>query len=75
MAKPSITIAHNEELFADDVGELWSPATVTLEWPSANRLQSPSVAIHVIASARDDMSLAQLREAQLQAAHDVLGAR
>jgi hypothetical protein len=73
IAKPTVTISHVEELFADEIGQLWSPAKVTLSWTSTNGLRAPTVAIDVIAPARGDMTLKELRQAQLQAAHDVLG--
>jgi hypothetical protein len=38
-----------------------------------NGLRAPTVAIDVIAPARADMTLKELRQAQLQAAHDVIG--
>jgi hypothetical protein len=75
VAKPSITISHVEELFSDELGELWSPAVVTLSWPpSPHRLRAPVVELKVIAPARADMTMGQLRQAHLQAAHDVLSA-
>jgi hypothetical protein len=75
VAKPTITISQVEELFTDDLGQFWSPARVTLVWPPAsNRLRSPMVTIEVIAAAAADMTLEQLAESHLQAAHDVLNA-
>ena len=74
VAKPEITIAHVEELFADEVGQLWSPATVLINWPPAAGLRSPAIEVRVIALARADMTLTELNRAHLQAAHDVLNA-
>ena len=74
IAKPTITISHVDELFADELGELWSPATVRMVWPSAGQLRAPTLTIEVIAPARADMTMEQLRSAHLQAAHDVLDA-
>jgi hypothetical protein len=73
IARPTLTISHVEELFADELGQLWSPAKVALSWPSANRLRGPCLTVDVIAPARASMTLEQLRAAHLQAAHDVLG--
>jgi hypothetical protein len=73
VAKPEITIAHVEELFADEVGQLWSPATVLINWPVAG-LRAPAIEVRVIALARADMTLDELKRAHLQAAHDVLTA-
>jgi len=74
IAKPTITISHVDELFTDELGELWSPATVTMVWPSAGQLRGPALTLEVIAPARAEMTLEQLREAHLQATHDVLNA-
>jgi hypothetical protein len=74
VAKPEITIAHVEELFADEVGQLWSPATVLINWPPVAGLRSPAIEVRVIALARADMTLHELNRAHLQAAHDVLNA-
>jgi hypothetical protein len=74
IAKPGITIAHVEELFADEVGQLWSPATVLINWPPVAGLRAPAIEVTVIALARADMTLPELNQAHLQAAHDVLTA-
>ena len=74
VAKPDVTISHVEELFADKVGQLWSPAKVTLSWPEAEGLRAPSVVIDVIAAARAQMTIEELRQAHLQAARDVISA-
>jgi hypothetical protein len=74
IAQPTITISHVDELFTDELGELWSPATVTIVWPPTGQLRAPTLIIEVIAPARAEMTLEQLREAHLQAAHDVLSA-
>jgi len=74
VAKPEITVTHVEELFADQVGQLWSPATVLINWPPVAGLRSPAIEVRVIALARADMTLDDLNRAHLQAAHDVLNA-
>lgn len=74
IAKPKVSIANVAELFADEIGQLWSPAAVTMSWPSAAGLQGPSVTTNVIAPARADMTIKELRAAHLQAARDVLSA-
>jgi hypothetical protein len=74
IARPEITIAHVEELFADEVGQLWSPATVLINWPPVAGLRAPAIEVRVIALARADMTLDELKRAHLQAAHDVLTA-
>ncbi len=71
---PSISISRVEELLADDIGQLWSPATVTVTWPPVVGLRAPSMQVGVIARARADMILGELERAHLQAAHDVIGA-
>ena len=73
IAKPKVSIANVAELFADEIGQLWSPAAVTMSWPSAAGLQGPSVTTNVIAPARADMTI-KVRAAHLQAARDVLSA-
>ena len=72
VAKPTITISHVEELFTDDIGQVWSPAKVVLSWSAANGLRAPSITIDVIAPARAMMTLEELRAAHLQGAHDVI---
>jgi hypothetical protein len=74
VAKPNVTISHVEELFADKLGQLWSPAKVTLSWPAAEGLRAPAVVIDVIAPARAQMTIEELRQAHLQAARDVVSA-
>lgn len=74
IARPDIGIANIEELFADEIGQLWSPATVAVTWPPVTGLRAPSLAINVIAPARADMTIQDLRQAHLQAARDVLSA-
>ena len=74
VAKPEIAVSHVEELFRDDLGQYWSPAQVTLNWPSVTGITGPSITISVVASARPEMTLEQLYKAHLSAAHDVLSA-
>ena len=74
VAKPEITVSHVEELFRDDLGQYWSPAQVTLTWPSVTGITGSSVTINVVGSARPEMTLEQLYKAHLSAAHDVLSA-
>src|SRR3954469_23361512 len=74
VAKPEVAVSHVEELFQDDLGQYWSPAQVTLNWPSVTGITGPSIIINVVASARPEMTLEQLYKAHLSAAHDVLSA-
>jgi hypothetical protein len=74
IAQPSISVSHTEEIVRDDLGQYWSPAQVTLTWPSLKSVSGPSVVVNVIASSRPDMTLADLYKAHLSAAHDVLSA-
>jgi hypothetical protein len=72
--KASVKTLRVEELFADTLGQRWSPSTVTLEWPAAAGLRAPWVRIGVIALARGQMTEADLRKAHLRGALDVLNA-
>jgi len=74
VAKPEIVVSHVEELFRDDLGQYWSPAQVTLTWPSVTGITGPCITISVVAPARPEMTLEQLYKAHLSAAHDVLSA-
>ena len=69
-----IAIAHTDELFADDVGQMWSPATVSVTWPPVDDFPGPSIKLKVIAPARAEMTLDDLKSLHLRAAHDVLNA-
>jgi hypothetical protein len=74
LAKPKITVAWNEEVFADQIGQRWSPASVRLEWQAPDGLRGPAVTVEVIALARPDMSKEQLEDQHIQAVRDVLSA-
>jgi hypothetical protein len=74
LAKPTITIAWNEEIFSDHLGQRWSPASVRLEWPSPDGLRGPTVTVEVIALARPDMTQDELEDQHIQSARDVLTA-
>ena len=74
VARPNITVSAVEELFADRLGQLWSPATITLTWPAAAGLHAPSVHVNIIAHSHPAMTAEQLTQEQLRAAHDVLTA-
>ena len=74
IAKPDITVAHVEELFTDDLGQVWSPATILVTWPAADGLPAPSIEVKVIALARAEMTVDELNRLHLQAAHGVLNA-
>ena len=73
-AELEIAVARVDELFRDHIGQLWSPATILVTWPSTNGLPAPSIEVRVIAPARPDMDLGALNKCHLQAAHDVLNA-
>jgi hypothetical protein len=74
VARPDIAITNVEELFADRLGQLWSPATITVAWAPVADLRAPSVQIQVIAHTHTAMTAEQLTREHLQAAHDVLTA-
>jgi len=74
LAKPTITVAWNEEVFTDHLGQRWSPASVRLEWPAPDGLRGPSVTVEVIALARPDMTRDELEDQHIQAVRDVLTA-
>ena len=74
IAKPHIAIARTEELFRDHIGQLWSPAAISVTWPPSNGLRAPSIEVNVIAPASPEMTLAELNHIHLQAAQDVLNA-
>lgn len=73
VAKPEISISA-EEPKADRLGQLWCPGKVILNWPDAADVSGPSIQISLIAPVRGDMTVDELRAAQIQAAHDVLTA-
>jgi hypothetical protein len=73
-ARASVKTLRVEELFSDQLGQRWSPSTVTLEWPASEELRAPWVRVGVIAAARGQMTAVDLRKAHLHAALDVLGA-
>ena len=73
IAKPDIAIA-SEEPQADQLGQFWSPATVTLSWPTAEGFRPPAVQIAVVAPIQGEMTVDELRRAHLRAANDVLTA-
>lgn len=74
LAKPKITFSWNDEVFADQLDQRWSPASVRLEWPSSEGLRGPAVTIDVVALSRPDMTKEQLEDQHLQAVRDVLSA-
>jgi hypothetical protein len=73
IAKPDIAVA-GEEPQADQLGQFWSPATVTLSWPPLEGVRAPSVQVSVVAPIRGEMTVDALRRAHLRAANDVLTA-
>ena len=73
VANPEISISADEPR-VDKLGQFWSPGTVTLTWPQAGELPAPSIQISLIAPVRGDMTLDELRAAQVRAAHDILTA-
>jgi hypothetical protein len=74
VARPDIAITNIEELFADRLGQLWSPATITVAWVPVADLRAPSVQVRIIAHVHAAMTAEQLTREHLQAAHDVLTA-
>jgi hypothetical protein len=73
-AKASVKTLRVEELFTDQLGQRWSPSTVTLQWPAPEGLRAPWVRVGVIAAARGQMTAVDLRKAHLRGALDVLSA-
>ena len=73
IAPPEISISADEPR-ADKLGQFWSPATVNVNWPPAGDLPAPKIQVSVVAPIRGQMTVDELRAAQLQAAHDVLTA-
>lgn len=70
--EPQVIVSHVEELFADSLGQRWSPATVRVVWPAHAGLRAPSATVQVIAPVRGQMTAQALRAAHLRAARDVL---
>jgi hypothetical protein len=74
LAMPRIMVAWNEEVFADHLGQRWSPAPVRLEWPAPDGLRGPAVTVEVLALSRAEMTNDQLEDEHIQAVRDVLTA-
>jgi len=72
-AKPEISVSADEPR-ADKLGQFWSPAKVTLTWSPTGDLPGPSIQVSIVAPIRGHMTVDELRQAHLQAAHDVLSA-
>ena len=73
VARPDVSISA-EEPKADKLGQFWSPGKVVLKWPAGDDLPAPSIVISLVAPVRGEMTLDELRAAQVQAAHDILTA-
>jgi hypothetical protein len=73
VATPEISVSA-EEPQPDKLGQFWSPAKVTLTWPPTGDLPAPVIQVSVVTPIRGQMTVDELRAAQLQAAHDVLSA-
>jgi len=73
VAKPEVSVSA-EEPQADQHGQFWSPARVTMAWAGAGGLPGPSVQVSLVAPIRGQMTVDELRAAHIQAAHDVLTA-
>ena len=73
VAKPDVAVTA-EEPQTDQLGQFWSPATVTLSWPAAEGVRGPSVRVAVVAPIEGEMTVDALRRAHLRAANDVLTA-
>jgi hypothetical protein len=73
IADPEVSISADEPQ-ADKLGQFWSPGKVTLTWPAPAELPAPSIQISLVAPVRGDMTVDELRAAQVQAAHDILTA-
>ena len=73
VAKPEISISADEPK-PDNLGQFWSPGKVVLKWAEAGELPAPSIEISLVAPVRGDMTVDELRTAQIRAAHDILSA-
>jgi hypothetical protein len=73
IADPEVSISADEPQ-ADKLGQFWSPGKVTLTWPATAEIPAPSIQISLVAPVRGDMTVDELRAAQVQAAHDILTA-
>jgi hypothetical protein len=71
-AQPDVKISHGE-LFTDPLGQCCSPATVMMVWPVVAGVR-PRIPVNVIAPARPQMTVDELRQAHVVAARDVLRA-
>ena len=75
MPGPEVTVEHYEDLFIDELGQRWSPATVTMQWPGVPAgLRAPTLTCDVIALARADMTAEELAASHIQSLQDVLTA-
>jgi hypothetical protein len=72
---PDVSVDWHDDVFVDELGQRWSPATVTMQWPDVPAgLRAPALTCDVIALARPDMSAEELASSHLQSTRDVLTA-
>jgi hypothetical protein len=73
---PLLKVEQADEPIKDSLGQLWSPATIVVEWAEqsgqAAQLEQPSIRVRVVAPYRPDMTVEELRQAHKTAALDVL---
>src|SRR3954464_1907368 len=72
---PDVSVDWHEDVFVDELGQRWSPATVTMQWPRVpGGLRAPALTCDVIALARSDMTAEELASSHIQSTRDVLTA-
>ena len=70
---PDVSVDWHDDIFVDELGQRWSPATVTMQWPRVPAgLRPPALTCDVIALARADMSAEELASSHIQSTRDVL---
>jgi Protein of unknown function (DUF3606) len=70
---PDVSVDWHDDVFVDELGQRWSPATVTMQWPRVPAgLRAPALTCDVIALARSDMTAEQLASSHIQSTPDVL---
>jgi hypothetical protein len=73
-AKPTVKVSNAQDPFADEHGQRWSPAEITISWPPSAGLRPPSLKVEVVVPVRDEMTLEEYRAAVIANALDVMSA-